>query len=731
MKKYMPIVLGTMLAATTSHLAIAQQNSTQALPELLVAGDSIGGSARSANIERAAAPNAKVVIEGEQLNQFNDMSVGDAIRRLPGITFEGVNRSRSVRLRGIGKEYTQVLLDGRPILDGDSSRNMEIDRIPAILIERIEIIRSPLASMDSQGAAGTVNIITKRNFGPSGGGIAVGGGYLMNNGLEGEASGWKGGEAGRLRYFVGGGIQRRLLEETQTQWNYTGAGRTPNRYDYVPQKRQFDEYTALGRFEYNVDDVNFLTFSPTFLLAKELRNQTDYRSNTAMTFIDRTTEEIRHRERQTVGMYTEWKHLLGTNGDARLFLDYQKGKEDTRRDSIQTGYNSLGVITSGPTPSWRFAPIDLERFAPGYAVKYQAGAHLWETGAGAKITTRTENEFRSSGTPDASRNYKIKEDIYYAYISDSFSVFGRDQLTIGARVEHAVTDTADRGVGGLDVSKDRTDLNPTIQYKLSLTDDTDFRAGFAHTLRRPDLRDLTPANTGGNGSSIVNAIVRGNPNLVPEGIWGADVGLDRYLFDKLGILSVNVFGRWFKDKMESSTALEGPDWVTTIRNTGDGHLYGVELEARVPLIELGMRNLTLWSNATVLKSEVLDSVTGQHRRFIQQPDLITNIGLDYYVPSWKTTFGLNYNRTWAYAQDIKLASGSMEHTDFSALNRLDFSVKIATGPQSTLSFSALNLLQARDNRVIDTYSSVGVLQSEVRTKEPSQSTYYVRAAVNF
>ena len=60
-----------------------------------------------------------------------------------------------------------------------------------------------------------------------------------------------------------------------------------------------------------------------------------------------------------------------------------------------------------------------------------------------------------------------------------------------------------------------------------------------------------------------------------------------------------------------------------------------------------------------------------------------------------------------------------------------FSVKIATGLQSTLSFSALNLLQARDNRVIDTYSSVGVLQSEVRTKEPSQSTYYVRAAVNF
>jgi hypothetical protein len=165
-----------LLSSLASFEAAFAQEVTQ-LPTLQV-HDELATSVQRANQLRHNSPNAKIVIEAEQLNQFNDQSIGDAIRRLPGVTFSSPNRSRSIKLRGLGKEYTTVLLDGRPIIDGDSSRAMEVDRIPTIFVERLEITRSPLASDENPGAGGTINIITKRNFGPTGGAISVGGGHV-------------------------------------------------------------------------------------------------------------------------------------------------------------------------------------------------------------------------------------------------------------------------------------------------------------------------------------------------------------------------------------------------------------------------------------------------------------------------------------------------------------------------------------------------------------------------
>jgi hypothetical protein len=132
-----------LLSSLASFEAAFAQEVTQ-LPTLQV-HDELATSVQRANQLRHNSPNAKIVIEAEQLNQFNDQSIGDAIRRLPGVTFSSPNRSRSIKLRGLGKEYTTVLLDGRPIIDGDSSRAMEVDRIPTIFVERLEspAARSP------------------------------------------------------------------------------------------------------------------------------------------------------------------------------------------------------------------------------------------------------------------------------------------------------------------------------------------------------------------------------------------------------------------------------------------------------------------------------------------------------------------------------------------------------------------------------------------------------------
>src|SRR5690606_16102456 len=52
-------------------------------------------------------------------------------------------------------------VNGRPIPGAGNDRTVFVDRIPAEIIDRIEIVRSPSADIDSQGIGGTINIILK------------------------------------------------------------------------------------------------------------------------------------------------------------------------------------------------------------------------------------------------------------------------------------------------------------------------------------------------------------------------------------------------------------------------------------------------------------------------------------------------------------------------------------------------------------------------------------------
>ena len=81
-------------------------------------------------------------------------------------------------LRGIGTEYTQVLINGRRSPAATNDNTVVVDRIPAELVERVEIIRSPISDIDSQGIGGTLNIILKEGAELTGGIYRLGGYYI-------------------------------------------------------------------------------------------------------------------------------------------------------------------------------------------------------------------------------------------------------------------------------------------------------------------------------------------------------------------------------------------------------------------------------------------------------------------------------------------------------------------------------------------------------------------------
>ncbi len=114
----------------------------------------------------------------EYFQRFEPLSVGDMMKRVPGVSFQSdIGEYAEPSLRGIGSEYTQILINGRRVTGGTNDNTVVVDRIPAEIVERVEIVRSPSADIDSQGVGGTLNIILKEGAELTGGIYRIGAYY--------------------------------------------------------------------------------------------------------------------------------------------------------------------------------------------------------------------------------------------------------------------------------------------------------------------------------------------------------------------------------------------------------------------------------------------------------------------------------------------------------------------------------------------------------------------------
>lgn len=118
---------------------------------------------RQALIERWKSPISNVIVTRDDIAQFRDRRAGDILRRLPGVTMSSPGlKNRSSRFRGLGTQYTQILVNGERISGGGERREFELDRIPADMIEQIELIKNPTAEYGTDAVAGIVNIVLRR-----------------------------------------------------------------------------------------------------------------------------------------------------------------------------------------------------------------------------------------------------------------------------------------------------------------------------------------------------------------------------------------------------------------------------------------------------------------------------------------------------------------------------------------------------------------------------------------
>lgn len=157
-----PVLQTTVEAGRTTTVSVRLQPSGIMGSEVLVIGDRLRGQAKALNQQRQNA-NITNIVAADQIGRFPDANVGDALKRVPGITMQNdQGEARDIIIRGMAPQLNAVTLNGErvPSAEGDN-RRVQMDLIPADMVQAIEVNKAVLPSMDADAIGGSVNLVTR------------------------------------------------------------------------------------------------------------------------------------------------------------------------------------------------------------------------------------------------------------------------------------------------------------------------------------------------------------------------------------------------------------------------------------------------------------------------------------------------------------------------------------------------------------------------------------------
>ncbi|MGS2723921.1 TonB-dependent receptor [Porticoccus sp. GXU_MW_L64] len=135
----------------------------------------------------------------------------------------------------------------------------------------------------------------------------------------------------------------------------------------------------------------------------------------------------------------------------------------------------------------------------------------------------------------------------------------------------------------ISVSNSYTNVLPSLNFKLNVSDDTVVRFAASNTVTRPTLTSLGTNNSFNNQFTLPQSS-GGNPNLEPFESWNFDLGVEWYYSD-IGFVGASVFHKEFDEFLETQTlpvSFGGPGGSlvfddTRTRNGEEGSITGFEL----------------------------------------------------------------------------------------------------------------------------------------------------------
>ena len=130
----------------------------------VVVGGAFQGQRRAVNSQKNSL-GIKNVVSADQVGKFPDSNIGDALKRISGINVQyDQGEARFGQVRGTSADLSSVTINGNrvPSAEGDT-RNVQLDLIPADMIQTIEVNKVVTADMDGDAIGGSINLVTKNS----------------------------------------------------------------------------------------------------------------------------------------------------------------------------------------------------------------------------------------------------------------------------------------------------------------------------------------------------------------------------------------------------------------------------------------------------------------------------------------------------------------------------------------------------------------------------------------
>lgn len=706
------------------------QRSTGELKPVTIVGATIDDTEA-----RRQSTASKIIVGRDEIERFGDSTVGELLKRLPGVTMPGrPGRGGAPRMRGLGGGYTQILIDGEP-----APRGFSLDELSPEQIERIEILRAPTAETGARAIGGTINIVTRGGYSKRLNDLRLGLG--LENGNQQPGVSWTHNEvAGNWIYNVSLSAQhgeRSNDSSSHTTIENLDSGELIDRLERTQSSSQRDAIQANGRLQWRGEQGDTVVLTPMLV-----QSQSSSLSSGSLTQIGGTApfdsaSGSGANRFSSLRLGAQWMHRLPDGGNWQLRATL--GQSDWDNASLRQYFGSSPTVGQSDNRSEQH---DLNFSASAKLTKTLANDHNLVTGAELQSNRRREvaTTLQDGESPLSEFDGNLTASSLRAalYAQDEWSV--TRQLAAHAGLRWEGINTQGSTATGMPEARNQSAVwTPLLHavWKFDSPYRDQLRASLTRSYRSPGLQDLIarPRISGmfpGRGpNDELHPDRGGNPELKPELASGLDIAMERFLPGS-GMLSANLFYRHISNLMRSQTTLEtvswadSPRWVARLQNIGDAITQGLELEAKFRASDLWPEapRIDVRSNISLFTSRV-QGVPAPDNRLSQQPNGTANLGADYRLRDLPLSFGGNLNWTPGYTTRLSDDQRVVQ----SAKLVLDAFVLWTLGPASQLRLSLGNLA-ARDyvtsNRLDSSNAAAQALRESVTNTAPSWRSLQLR-----
>ncbi|MEN0035902.1 MAG: TonB-dependent receptor [Cellvibrio sp.] len=546
--------------------------------------------------DSATSPAFTSVVSADDIAKAPVNSLPDLLRETVGVTNQTDSTGRDqIQIRGMGGRYTLILVNGKRVSSSGAlwrGGDFDFSSIPLGSIERVEIVRGPMAALyGSDAMGGVVNIITKKPTEDWVGAVTAE--YRgIDAGEDGDQKRVSASATGAVSDAVGLSVSGEFTD--RDAW-FRNSAADPKEVPGLEEKKTASLVTTTS---FKISDTQSLDLDVTYMNDERPKGLYSYAYYPAWDF-----ESFSYREQEITRYTYGFTHKAEWDGFNTVAFIQQ---ENSKIDDFNSSYND---------PQQRRVE-EKNTYAKVYATG-ELGRHALTAGIDL-------------------RNQVIEDAVSYL---DTGKVETND-VALFAQDEIAITDKLNFTLGGrLDDHEVFGDhFSPKAYATYKLADDVVLKGGVSEAFKAPDAYQMSEEyrviSCGGS------CYLSGNPDLKPESSTNYEIGIE--VNKNTWNLSVVIFDNDVDDMIIAVYDPAGPSrrW----ENIAKAKTTGVELDAGVDLSS----NFSLSANITALDTEYINEA-GVKTELESRPESLGNLSLNWQVSdSFTTGLGAHYTGKQIY-----------------------------------------------------------------------------------